>query len=94
MKAISTQLLLLTPPDSAELDQAYATLKTLQAAAYDWSPPDVTGIERLGATRMRQYVRAWIKQWDLVCLDPAYTPSTQTVEVLSSYEQNEDLEQG
>ena len=94
MKAISTQLLLLTPPDSAELDQAYATLKTLHAAAYDWSPPDVTGIERLGATGMRQYVRAWINEWDLVRLDPAYTPSTQTVEVLSSYEQNEDLEQG
>ena len=54
----------------------------------------MTGIERLGATRMRQYVRAWINEWDLVRLDPAYAPSTQTVEVLSSYEQNEDLEQG
>jgi len=30
---------------------------------------------------MRQYVRAWIIKWDLVRLDPAYRPQTETVDV-------------
>lgn len=88
MKAISRDLLLMTPPDAAVLDRAYAALKQLHAAAYDWSPPDVSGIERLGATRMRQYVRAWINEWDLVRQDPTYIPSTEVVEVVSSYDED------
>lgn len=90
MKAISRDLMLMTPPDAAELDRAYATLKQLHAAAYDWSPPDVAGIERLGATRMRQYVRAWINEWDLVRHDPTFVPSTEVVEVLSSYDEQSE----
>lgn len=92
MKAISRDLLLMTAPSAVELDRAYVTLKQLHAAAYDWSPPDVAGIERLGATRMRQYVRAWINEWDLVRDDPSYSPSTEVVEVVSSYD--EDAEEG
>ncbi len=89
MKAISRDLLLLEPPDGAELDRAYSVLKALHGAAYDWSPPDVAGIERLGATRMRQYVRAWINEWDLVRLDPGYVPTTEVVEVVSSYSEDD-----
>jgi hypothetical protein len=92
MRAISRNLTLMTPPDAHELDLAYATLKQLHAAAYDWSPPDVAGIERLGATRMRQYVRAWINEWDLVRLDPTYDPSTEVVPVVSSYDEEQDPE--
>ena len=92
MKAISRDLLLMTAPSAAELDRAYVTLKQLHAAAYGWSPPDVAGIERLGATRMRQYVRAWINEWDLVRDDPSYSPSTEVAELVSSYD--EDAEEG
>ena len=59
--------------------------------AYDWSPPDVPGLERLGATRMRQYVRAWINAWDLVRLDPSFVPSTEVVEVVGSYDEDAEL---
>jgi hypothetical protein len=90
MKAISRDLLLMTAPSAADLDRAYLTLKELHAAAYNWSPPDVAGIERLGATRMRQYVRAWINEWDLVREDPLYSPSTEVVEVVSSYDEDVD----
>lgn len=87
MRHIERDLLRLVRPDAAELDRAYDTLKSLHGAAYAWTPPDVEGIERLGATRMRQYVRAWINEWDLVRMDPHYRPATQVVDLVSGYDE-------
>jgi hypothetical protein len=92
MRHIENDMLILEPPDDAELDRAYATLKQLHADAFSWSPPDVEGVERLSATRMRQYVRAWINEWDLVRLDPAFRPETVTLEIASDYREDEALE--
>lgn len=93
MRSIERDLLLLDAPDAGELDRAYAVLKQLHASAYDWEPPDVPGLERLGATRMRQYVRAWINAWDLVRLDPEHRPEPEVVEVSTSYVEDAALEQ-
>jgi hypothetical protein len=92
MRIIDREMTLLTPPDGAELDQAYSRLKELHGAAFEWQPPDVGGLERLGATRMRQYVRAWINEWDLVRLDPHYRPETMTVEVASDYREDSAMD--
>ena len=94
IRHIERDLLLLEPPDAAELDRAYLSLKQLHGAAYDWTPPDVPGLERLGATRMRQYVRAWINAWDLVRLDPTHQPEAEVVQLATSYDEDEALEQG
>jgi hypothetical protein len=37
-------------------------------------------------------VRAWINEWDLVRLDPAFRPRTVAVEVVSDYREDSDLE--
>jgi len=87
-------MVLLVPPDRAELDRAYARLKGLHADAFAWDPPDVAGLERLGATRMRQYVRAWINEWDLVRLDPSFRPDTEVVEVTAPYDEQPELDGG
>lgn len=92
MRIIDREMTLLTPPDSVELDRAYARLKDLHGAAFDWSPPDIAGLERLGATRMRQYIRAWINEWDLLRLDPMFRPQTETVDVHADYREDADLE--
>ncbi|MGH3545391.1 MAG: BREX system ATP-binding domain-containing protein [Mycobacteriales bacterium] len=91
MSIIDEQMSLLTPPDAAELDRAYLRLKALHGSAFDWEPPNVAGLERLGATRMRQYVRAWINEWDLVRIDPDYRPDTQIDNISSNY--REDAEE-
>jgi len=67
------------------LDRAYRTLGRLHGEAYGWEPPDVPGLEQLGATRMCHYVRAWINEWDLVRLDPTYQPITDVVDVPGNY---------
>ena len=91
IRHLSRDVLLLDAPDAAELDRAYAVLKELHSSAYEWSPPDVPGLERLGATRMRQYVRAWINAWDLVRLDPTHRPEPEVVEMRSSYDEDDEL---
>lgn len=91
MRHIERHLLPLAPPDGAELDRAYHTLRGLHGAAYGWEPPDVAGLERLGATRMRQYVRAWINEWDLVRLDPDYRPVTEVVDMPGDYRELAEL---
>jgi hypothetical protein len=93
IRALQRDVLLLAVPDAAELDRTYRTVKQLHASAYDWSPPDVPGLERLGATRMRQYVRAWINAWDLVRLDPAHVPDPEVLHVTSRYDEDQALEQ-
>ena len=91
IRHIERDLLQLAAPDAAELDRAYTVLKELHGAAYGWSPPDVAGLERLGATRMRQYVRAWINAWDLVRLDPAFDPDPHVVELTTPYTEDDAL---
>ncbi|MGH3615118.1 MAG: BREX system ATP-binding domain-containing protein [Pseudonocardia sp.] len=92
MRMIERDMVLLRPPDEAELDYAYQRLKALHSQAFSWSAPDVPGLERLGATRMRQYVRAWINEWDLVRLDPTFRPRTEVAPVTFSYAEQSDLE--
>jgi hypothetical protein len=74
MRVIEREQLPLQPPGREELDRTYAQLKQIHAEAFAWSPPDVPGLERLPSNRMRQYVRAWINEWDLCRLDPAHRP--------------------
>jgi hypothetical protein len=93
MRIIDREMELLTPPDEAELKQAYTRVKDLHGEVFGWQPPDVGGLERLGATRMRQYVRAWINEWDLLRLDPGYRPQTEMVDVSSDYREDPDLEE-
>jgi len=92
MRIIDREMHLLTPPDDVELKQAYDRLRDLHGRAFGWQPPDVAGLERLGATRMRQYVRAWINEWDLVRLYPGFQPDTEMVDIPSDYDEDPDLE--
>ena len=92
MRIIDREMTLLIPPDAAELDRTYARLKELHGAAFGWTPPDIAGLERLGATRMRQYIRAWINEWDLLRLDPEFQPQTEALDLDTDYRENTDLE--
>jgi hypothetical protein len=92
MRHIEQDMLQLEPPNDAELGRAYAALRRLHGEAFGWSPPDVPGLERLGATRMRQYVRAWINEWDLIRLDPQFRPQTEVVQIAADYREDTALE--
>jgi hypothetical protein len=92
MRVIERQQVPVQPPDRDALDRTYTALKALHGAAYGWEPPDVEGLERLPSNRMRQYVRAWINEWDLRRLDPTYRPSTTTSEIHIDFSEAAELE--
>jgi bacteriophage exclusion system BrxC/D-like protein len=92
MRLIERQQIPIQPPDRDALDRTYSAIKGLHGTAHGWDPPDVEGLERLPSNRMRQYVRAWINEWDLVRLDPTYRPSTTTSEIHLDFSEAAELE--
>ena len=92
MRIIGHDQIALQPPGREELDRTYAQLKQIHSEAYGWDPPDVSGIERLPSNRMRQYVRAWINEWDLRRLDPGYEPEISATGLEVDLSTDTDLE--
>lgn len=94
MRVIERDQIRLQPPDRDELDATYAKLKQVHASAFGWDPPDVEGLERLPSNRMRQYVRAWINEWDLVRLDPTYQPDIAVGDVVVDFSEDSEILDG
>ena len=92
MRVLERQAMQVQPPGPEALEATYTAVKALHAAAYGWTPPDVAGLERLPSNRMRQYVRAWINEWDLVRADPSFRPETTVSEVTLDYREDAELE--
>ena len=91
MRMLQKDRVALRPPDHAMLDAVYGRLRELHGRAFGWTPPDVPSVERLASTRMRQYVRGWITEWDLLRLDPAYQPRLEAVPLHFDYREDADL---
>jgi hypothetical protein len=92
MRIVEREQIPLQPPDLDALDRTYLLLKEIHAEAHGWTPPDVEGLERLPSNRMRQYVRAWINEWDLRRLDPSYQPDTAASEVVVDFTEDAQLD--
>lgn len=92
MRLISRDVVRLRGPDRATLESTRQEVRALHARAYDWDPPDLGAGEQLSTTRMRQYVRRWINEWDLRRLYPDYTPATMVTELRTDYSESADLE--
>ncbi|CAG4927007.1 unnamed protein product [Acidithrix sp. C25] len=93
MKILGSRQSELQSPNDNELNATYEAIRRIHGAAYNWDPPHVGGLERLGSNRMRQYVRAWINEWDLIRLDPTFIPQTTVTKVEIDYGEDGDLTQ-
>jgi hypothetical protein len=92
MKLIG-RALRLVPPTTVTLDETYAKVRAIHGRAYDWDPPPVDSRgERLASTRMREYVRRWINEWDLKRLYPGYEPDLEITGVDLNYDEDADFE--
>lgn len=92
MDLIEAGALPLSAPTKKQVTETYEQVRTIYAAAYQWSPPDIAGaIEYAGSTRMRQYVRAWVNLWDLRRLYN-YEAHLVVDEIKLSYEEDADVE--
>lgn len=92
MRVIQREKLALVGPDDRAIERTHAKVKSIHAQAYSWDPPSVSTVERLATTRMRQFVRGWITEWDLKRFDPKYEPIIETTELGPGYGEDHDLE--
>jgi len=92
MRVIQNESIRLISPDSDGLNQTYEKIRAIHAKAYNWTPPPVPSVERLGTTKMRQYIRGWITEWDLKRLDSEYTPEIEVTDLEQDYTEDKALE--
>ncbi len=92
MQIITRNYLDLAPPDDAMLDETYRKLREIHSAAYDWIAPEIPWERGRLTQSMREYVRAWINQWDLRRLDPTYQPEIEVDHVKTDYSEDPELE--
>ncbi len=79
-------------PYEPMVDALYESIRELHGSAYSWSPPPVSAVEKLSSTRMREYVRGWITEWDLRRLYPEAQLDIEIVDVVQTYEEDRELE--
>ncbi len=59
----------LLPPGPADLARCQDRVRELYAEAYGWTAPVLPAAERISSRTMRQYIKGWITQWDLLRLE-------------------------
>ena len=79
-------------PYDPMVDTLYEQLRGLHGSAYSWNPPPVSAVEKLSSTRMREYVRGWITEWDLRRLYPDAQLDIEIVDVRQTYEEDQEFE--
>ncbi len=82
----------LVRPYDSMVDTLYEQLRGLHGSAYSWDPPPVSAVEKLSSTRMREYVRGWITEWDLRRLYPEARLEIEITDVRQNYEEDQELE--
>ncbi|MCA9420037.1 MAG: DUF2791 family P-loop domain-containing protein, partial [Nitrospira sp.] len=82
----------LTRPYESMVDALYERLRAIHGSAYSWAPPPVSAVEKLSSTRMREYVRGWITEWDLRRLYPDAQLDIEILDVRQTYDEDQELE--
>ena len=92
MRLIEREAVPLRGPDRATIERTREEVRGVHAAAYSWEPPPLGADEELSTTRMRQYVRQWINEWDLRRLSPDQPVSTVVSDIAVDYAEDADLQ--
>jgi hypothetical protein len=77
-------------PGIDELARASLRLSELYREAYDWEPPAMDAPERTATRTMRQYIKGWITEWDMLRLTGEVTQSVAE-EMTANYAEDESL---
>jgi len=80
----------LPPPGLEELARDCLRLREIYEQAYDWRTPEPPPPERTATRTMRQYIKAWITQWDLERLTGSRVGIVER-SLGSNYEEDADL---
>ncbi len=59
----------LPTPGPVDLARCQEKVRLLYAEAYGWTAPMLAPAERVSSRTMRQYIKGWVTQWDLLRLE-------------------------
>jgi hypothetical protein len=59
----------LLSPTLSDLAACHDKVQRLYSSAYNWPAPALPPAERTSSRTMRQYIKGWITQWDMLRLD-------------------------
>jgi len=91
MRIIQRERIPLKAPDDTVVERTRNKIRSVYASAYDWEPPTVSSINGLVSTRMREYVKGWITEWDLKRLDPEGHVDIEITEMKQDYTEDPNL---
>ncbi len=80
----------LPPPGLDELARDCLRLREIYEAAYDWITPELPATERTATRTLRQYIKAWLTQWDLLRLTGADVAIVEQ-QIASDYREDEEF---
>lgn len=73
------------------LETLYEKVRLIYGIAYGFAPPEVTGTPNLSSTAIREYIKAWITEWDLKRLDSNYSVELTVDKLKSEYEEETEI---
>ena len=91
MRIIQRERIPLKAADDTVVERTRNKIRSVYASAYDWEPPTVSSINGLVSTRMREYVKGWITEWDLKRLDPEGHVDIEITEMKQDYSEDPNL---
>ncbi|MDT7042106.1 BREX system ATP-binding domain-containing protein [Candidatus Nitronereus thalassa] len=92
MRLIESERARLVGPYDRMIEETQEKVRTIHASAYHWAPPTIPSVERLSSTRMREYVKGWITEWDLKRLAPEETVDLEVTPLRPSYMEDAEFE--
>ena len=92
MRLIESERARLAGPYDRMIEETKEKVRTIHASAYHWAPPAIPSGERLSSTRMREYVKGWITEWDLKRLAPEEAVDLEVTPLRPSYTEDAELE--
>ena len=81
----------LRPARERELGELKDHLRRLHSLAFGWNAPPARELDSLSSRSVREYVKSWIAEWDMMLLYPDYRPEIVVEEVKPDYSEDKDL---
>lgn len=92
MRVIESERIRLAGPYDRMIEETQEKVREIHASAYQWDPPSIPFGERLSSTRMREYVKGWITEWDLKRLAPEEVVDLEVMPLQPTYTEDAEFE--
>ncbi|RMH32672.1 MAG: hypothetical protein D6690_13325 [Nitrospirae bacterium] len=92
IRHIDTSRVPLARPYDKLIEETYDKVRVMHGSAYHWEAPPLDRGEQLTSTRMREYVRGWITEWDLRRLYPGEAVEIEFTKMQQNYSEDAEFE--